>query len=105
MTNDSIRTQDPTIQSVDYENNAVTFKTPNGDRISLDEGTIIEGVGEHYFEGTVEQVYETDDRNSLTGGHWVTFTDVTLGDEQVDEHTLPLGEVAAQIDENGLSIY
>jgi hypothetical protein len=99
MTDKEITVQDPRIISIDYEQNSVTFETPSGDRIQLDSGTIVRGVGEHYFEGTVDVIHGDNHH------HRVTFTDVTLGDEQTDRHVLPFGELAKQIDENGLSIF
>jgi len=104
MRTENVTVRDPRILSVDYENHTITFETANGDRISLDPGTIVEGHGDHYFEGTFSEI-RGDNGDIGTDHHWVTFENATVDDEQYNEHTMPLGELADQIDENGLSIY
>jgi len=100
--NDSIRVRDPRLIVEDHENDRVTFATEKDERITVEPGTIIEGYGEHYFEGTVRELQY----NGIGEEHyWVVFENVTLGNEQVSEHTLPLGELAAQIEDGSVSVH
>lgn len=100
MTPDSPRIHDPHIESSALDKNKLSFEQ-NGDTILLQPGTIVSGTGDQYFEGTVTGISASE---LGTEHHVVTFTDVQIGTRTTDEHRLPLGELAAQIEENDLSV-
>lgn len=71
---------------------------PSGMKATLSPGTVVSGVGDHYFEGTFTELRSGD------GMHWVVFENVTLGDDTTSEHILPLRELSEQIHENDLTV-
>jgi hypothetical protein len=99
--NDSVTVRDPPIISEDRDNDTVTVDPHDGrGAVTLSPGTVVSGLGEHYFEGTVDELQY----DSAGEHYWVVFTDVTLGEGKAEEHTLPLGELVDQMKENGLAV-
>ena len=96
---DGVETRDPEIISR-VSGESVTYETEDGEQRQISTGDEIEMHGEHHFRGTVARVWFG---GIGRGHHWVEFENVEYDGEErgLDGQTLPLGELARQLKEDG----